>query len=261
MFVELRGERVNVVEFGRGERTIVGVSGAFGTWEIWQQPFELLSRNYRTIAYDHFGTGLTHVAAERVTFEEQVLLLEALLDAKGVERCVLVGDSNMVATAVEFAARRPERVEGLALVAGGVTHEADKLTMGFVGGLRANFEATLDGFVKFCIPEEDSAHLQEMLKGIIRRTGGERAAMLSEMFYGVDVSARLPELKMPVVIVQGEHDKIHTSNAATARAMAERIPGCELRIMPGVGHVPTLTRPAEVAEILEGLVERTGGNA
>lgn len=258
MFIKLRDQQVHTVTFGHGDRTIVGVAGAFGTWEIWQQPFELLSRRYRTIAYDHFGAGETHVPKELVTFENQVLVLKALLDAFSIDRCVLAADSNMVAVGVEFAARWPERVEAIALVAGGVVHTPNELTAGFVSRLRTDFEKTVDRFVELCIPEADSQHLRHWLRDIIHRTGGERAAALTESFYGIDVSDRLPALRMPAAVVQGEHDRLPVSNVDSARAMAARIPDCTLEILPGVGHVPTLTRPAEVVAAIQRLIDRTG---
>ena len=258
MFIQLRGHSVHVVDYGAGERTIVGISGAFGNCEIWEQPFELLSRRHRVIAYDHFGTGETRVPAELVTFDEQVAVFEALLDALSVERCILAWDSSMVAVAVEAAVRHPERIEALALVSGGVVHHPSPTVEGFVGGLRSAFEPTVDAFVNLCIPEEDSQHLRDWLRDMIHRTGGERAAVLLESFYGVDLSGRLPQLTMPAVVIQGEKDMFETSNVDAARKMAASIPNCTLEILTGIGHVPTLTRPKEVAEIIERLVAASG---
>lgn len=257
MFIELRGQLVHTVEFGGGEVTIVGVSGAFGTLEIWQQPFELLSRRHRTIAYDHFGTGETRVPPELVTFGEQVAVLEALLNAFSIERCVLAGDSNMVAVAVEVAARHPQRIQALALVSGGVVHQANELTTGFVSRLRSDFERTVERFVGLCIPEENSSHLRSWLCDIIHRTGGDRAALLLESFYGIDLSDRLPALTMPTVVIQGAHDAFPASNLEAAKAMAARIPNCTLEVLQDAGHVPTLTRPKEVAMIIDRLIDQS----
>lgn len=255
MFVELLGHRVHVVSFGAGERTIVGIAGAFGSCEIWEQPFELLSRNHRVVAFDHFGAGETRVPVELVTFEQQVAVCEALLDAAGIDRCLLAGDSSMVAVAVEVASRNPDRIEALALVAGSVAHEPDERTMAFVAGLRSRFEETLEAFVAYCIPEDDSDHLRSWLADIIRRTGGERAGALVESFYGVDVSDRLARLAMPTVVVHGELDRVSAGGVDAARDIAALIPRCELVVLPGVGHVPTLTRPHEVAAAIERLLD------
>lgn len=203
MFIKVRGQLVHTVAYGEGAPTIVGVSGAFGNNEIWEQPFELLSRRHRVIAYDHFGTGETRVPPELVTFEDQVAVLRELLDALSVERCILAGDSNMAAVAVELALRYPERIQALVLVAGSVVHDENPLMIGFVAALRSDFEQTLEGFVGGCIPEADSEHLRDWLRDIISRTGGERAAALLESFYGTDLSDRLPELSMPTVVIHG----------------------------------------------------------
>lgn len=256
MFHQLRGHPVHTVDYGRGGTTIVGIAGAFGTCEIWEQPLELLSRTHRVIAYDHFGTGSTHVPAERVTFEEQVLLLESMLDVLAVDRCVLAGDSNMVAVAVEAALRWPHRFDGLVLVSGGVVHTETELVRRFIAGLREDFDATVDIFVGLCLPEDGSGHLRTWLRDIIRRTGGDRAALLLGSFHDVDLAHRLGEVAVPTVVITGEEDVMPSSTVALVRAMAERIPDCTLVELPGVGHVPTLSRPREVAEGIEELVRR-----
>src|SRR5579859_3452681 len=43
MFLDVRGVRLNVVSFGSGTRTFVATGGWTGSWELWQQPFELLT--------------------------------------------------------------------------------------------------------------------------------------------------------------------------------------------------------------------------
>jgi pimeloyl-ACP methyl ester carboxylesterase len=106
VFVKVGEQLVHSVRSGSGARTVVGIPGSFGTTEIWEQPFEVLSTRYRTIAFDHFGTGETHVPDELVTFESQIGLVEGLLDELGVSACLLAGDSSMAAVAVEVARRR-----------------------------------------------------------------------------------------------------------------------------------------------------------
>lgn len=255
MFIEFRGHQVHAVSYGRGDLPVVGISGAIGTCEIWEPPFELLSVRHQVIAYDHLGVGSTHVPANEVTFENQTDLVEAVLDAFAVERCVLVGDSNMVAVAIEAAGRWPGRVSALALVAGGLVHRPEDTVVRFVAGLRHNFEATVDAFVALCIPEADSAHLRPRLRDIIVRTGGERAAILLESFYGVDVSDRLADLKMPTAVIHGDKDALPTSAPIVARQIAADVADGRLELLAGAGHVPTLTRPVQVGQIIQSLIE------
>lgn len=50
MFVHIKGQFVHTTSYGSGHRVIVGIPGAFGTCEIWEQPFEILSAHFRTVA-------------------------------------------------------------------------------------------------------------------------------------------------------------------------------------------------------------------
>lgn len=256
MFREIRGELVHVVEHGSGGPTILGLTGVFGNVEIWEQPFELLHRRYRTIAYDHFGTGLTHVPVERVTFDEQVALVADVLEAFEVDRCVLVGDSSCTQVAVAAAHRWPDRVAGLVLSSGEPVNEPDERTHRFVAGLRHAFDDTLEAFVAACLPEDDHGHLRRWLHAIISRTGPQRAAHLVESFYGVDVRPLLGSITVPTVVVHGAQDRIHPLSGG--EAFAAGIPDAELVVIDDAGHVPTLSRPQRIADTVSDLVERVG---
>lgn len=234
---------------------MVGMPGAFGTTEIWEQPFELLSSRLQTVTFDHFGTGETHVPAKLVSFEHQVRLLTGLLDELDIERCVLAGDSSLGTVAVEVAIRHPERIEALVLVAAGISYAPDDGVRRFVSGLLSNPDPTMDAFVRLCLPEDDRGHLRRWLKNIILRTGPARAARLVESFYEVDIRDRLPQVRVPTLVLHGELDALPSSRIETARELAALIPGAQLQVMTGVGHVPTLSRPEEVAESLESWAE------
>ncbi len=233
---------------------MLGLSGSIGNWEIWQQPFELLSERYRTIAYDHYGSGETRVPPELVTFEHQVQLVADLLDSFGVARCMLAGDSSMGAVAIEVAHRWPERVSALVLISAGAHFAPTPAVTRFAAALRSNFDAAIDGFVRGCLPEDDHGHLRAWLRDIIARTGGERAALLLGSFYEVDVRPILAEIRVPAVVIHGALDTIETSSRAAAKEMAGAIPGAKLQVLPDAGHVPTLSQPAEIARVIEALI-------
>lgn len=151
---------VNTVSFGTGGVPFVGISGSFGTWEIWRQPFELLSRERRTIGFDHLGAGDTRVPPELVTFEDQVQLVAGVLDSFEIELCVLAGDSSMTSVAIEAALRWPDRVEALVLVSAGLDFAPTEHVRAFAHGLRGAFDATVDRFVKACLPDDETGDLR-----------------------------------------------------------------------------------------------------
>ena len=85
MFLKLEDAELFVSSFGKGPPTLIARGGWVGSGELWSQPFEILSRSWRTITYDHRGTGATINHAPAITFEILVQDLFKVLDALSVE--------------------------------------------------------------------------------------------------------------------------------------------------------------------------------
>ncbi|MHB1988063.1 MAG: alpha/beta fold hydrolase [Acidimicrobiales bacterium] len=254
MFRRIDGALMNTVSFGSGPRTFVGVGGWIGNWELWQQPFEQLSRSWRTIAYDHFGAGETVVAADRLTFEGQVDALFAVLDAFDIEQCTLGGESNGGTVAMAAALRAPDRFSSLVIVDGPHSGFDDPATYQFMAGLKADFPATITGFVDMCVPEADCEHVKRWARDILLRSDADSAVQLLKCMLEVDLRARLPEIQIPTLVIHGELDPLAMTRLAAAEETVALIPNATLHVVKGAGHVPTLTRPDEVVRVIEDFV-------
>ncbi len=92
-------------------------SGIGGSLELWQKQLDALGGQHRLIAWDYPGHGLSD--PWRQTFEPGGLAAFTLklLDALGVGRAVLAGNSLGGAIAIRVAAAAPARVAGLVLAA------------------------------------------------------------------------------------------------------------------------------------------------
>src|SRR5277367_2771188 len=75
-----------------------------------------LGRVARVVVYDPRGIGLSDPIDHAPTLEEYADDLEAVLDAAGIERATLFGVFASGMTAAMFAARAPQRVDGLVLL-------------------------------------------------------------------------------------------------------------------------------------------------
>jgi pimeloyl-ACP methyl ester carboxylesterase len=83
------------------------------------------------------------------------------------------------------------------------------------------------------------------------------AAALGAMAGRPDMTASLREIRVPTLVVVGEHDVI--SPVEEMRGIAERIPGAEFVVIPGAGHMSPLENPAAFNAALERFLhERTG---
>ncbi|MFM9107738.1 MAG: 2-succinyl-6-hydroxy-2,4-cyclohexadiene-1-carboxylate synthase [Chloroflexota bacterium] len=262
----LDGARYRVARAGSGPPVLLlhGFTGAAEAWEPW---LGALANAHEVIAPDllgHGGTDAPEVPA-RYAAERQVADLAAALDDLGIGRAAVVGYSMGARLALAFAAAHPGRVERLVLESGspGIAGEAER------AGRRAADEALArrierDGMAAF-VEEWERLPLfaaQARLPEEVRRRQREQrlanrpqglAASLRGFGQGVQpaLHAALPGLAMPVLLVAGAEDDKY---ARLAREMAEAIPGAELEIIDGAGHVPHLEQPERFRRRAEGFL-------
>lgn len=260
MFHHIGNRRVHSLSFGSGPRTLVGVAGSFASWEIWSPVFELLSPTWRVVGFDHDGVGQSKVPVEAISHDAHVETLLSVLDAQGVDRCVVAGDSANAAVAVDAVLREPSRFDGLVIANGHVWGFDRPEVRQFVDALRTRFEPTVDFFVNLVFPEADSEHLKRWLRDIIIRTGAESAARILEVNFDVDLRSRLSEISVPTLIVHGALDSINPDALAEANQLARLIPGARLELIDDAGHLPLLSRPSVVAGMLDSFLSATPSN-
>ena len=83
---------------------------------IWRPWISELSKRHRLVRMDARGCGLSDRGPERISFEDFVRDLEAVVDALGLERFALFGHSQGGAIGIEYAVRHPERVSHFVLL-------------------------------------------------------------------------------------------------------------------------------------------------
>lgn len=116
--IEANGITVNYEEWGDPEApAVVLLHGFSADLRMWAPTVELFARDYRVIAPDLRGHGLSSVPAELdgYTMEAYVEDLRGLLDALDIEVCALVGCSFGGMVAGQAAVTLPERFAGVVL--------------------------------------------------------------------------------------------------------------------------------------------------
>jgi pimeloyl-ACP methyl ester carboxylesterase len=248
VFVASGGYLLNTVQFGSGQRAFVAHGGWVGSWELWQEPFQLMQERWRCLGYDHRGSGASTFPPQTITPAGLVDDLFTVMDHYGVDSCVLAGESLGALTCLQAVIREPARFRGLVLVDGAPAASRER-TSGLVDGSRANYQQTVAAFVDACVPEPDSDHIRRWGRQILLRADPEAAARIFESHYESDVQVDLSQVTLPTLVIHGEEDAIVP--LAIGRTIAASIPDSQLVILPGTGHVPTLTRPIEVVDAID----------
>lgn len=223
------------------------------------------------IAYDRRGYGDTPGSTDGFTHLDDLL---AVLDASGVERAVLVGNSMGGSLALDLALTAPERVGSLLLIgagASGMTDEGeafdwtpDEATGAILGALERAAEAK-------DVDEQVRLELHLWLDGSTApegRVGGAARALAADMNRrilsagttgsagdaGLDAWHRLGEIGIPGLATWGDLDL--PPDLPFYALMAERLPNAEPRVLEGVAHLPMVERPALVADLIREAVAR-----
>ena len=246
MFINVGNAKIYTSSFGSTTSpVIVGIGGWVGSWELWAEPFSILSQSWHTIAYDHRGTGVTIAPVESITFNSLVDDVFAVLDAYNIGNCVLAAESAGALTALGAALKHPRRITGLVIVDGMYFRETPSEKDLFLLGLRKAYPATLDSFVEACVPEPDSDHIKRWGRQILDRASQATAIALYLAASEIDLRNELSRISQPTLILHGEVDGIVPLEEA--RQLSKILPNSKLAVLQGAGHVPTMTRPQEVA--------------
>lgn len=102
--------------------------------------------------------------------------------------------------------------------------------------------------------KHDEAALAVTMKGIsrasLRSIGGFRPSIGAQR--RLETLAALGDV--PAAVIVGDRDRL--TPPPCAEAIADALPGAELTILPGTGHMPPLERPDAVSEVLATLAQQ-----
>lgn len=248
MFVKRPDASLLSLSFGHGPQTMLAMGGWIGGGEVWHDLFGYLPR-WRCVSYDHRGTGASTHSTSPITVDAMVDDVLAVMDAQRIDRCVLAAESSGAGIAMEAALKAPDRITGLALVGASWRRVAHDHFDDFIAWLRKDFDNAMSAFATSCTPEPDGADARRWSHQVLRRATLQNAIELLECRCTLTVEDRLSLLHQPTLLVHGTLDAVLPPE--DSRVLAKRLSNVELHLMPGLGHVPILTAPAAVAQLIE----------
>ncbi len=236
-----RGGALHYAEAGAGP-ALVWLPGGNDFAELALHAQRGLIDRYRLIAIDPRGQGLSHVpdTPEQYASPHHVADLLDALDALGLERPLLGGHSRGSRTALEFAARYPERVRAVVAVcvpAFGGTHGRDARYRGNAAALR---EQGLEAFLANSRtaprhPERRAAWTERLRRAGVEALAAQYEALARRPF----LADELKEFTRPALIVTGERDHLRPD----CEALVAAVPALRLAVVPNAAHAPMTENP------------------
>lgn len=273
--VDVPGGRVWYRIVGTGEGTpLLLLHGGPGAPSTYLKPLAALGDDRPVIFYDQLGSGKSDHPNDTTlwTVPAFVERLDTLRRALGLTEVHLYGHSWGTILGTEYVLRHSEGVRSLILGSPALSiprwvRDADSLVKTLPDSLQeAIREAVRTG--NFATPGYEAATMAYYGRYLARRQpwspdldstfagldttvyyrmNGRSEFTMTGSLRDYDVTGRLPELRLPVLFITGEHDE---ASPPTVRYYAGLVPGAEVSIIPGAGHVTMHDNPeADVAAI------------
>ncbi len=247
---------------------VVFVHGHLASSASWKEVLTAASAGRPAIAVDLPGFGFSDRPwPYDYTAAGEARGLVRYLEARGIDKAVLVGNSLGGAEAMFVAVERPDLVEGLVLVApatpnGPIPWPVRILRTPFLG--EAVLAMAARPFVGFGLRHKMYAHASRVTEAAIddawRPLGvpGTRRAALQAVrtdpaaYRGMEAGVRAPTL-----VLWGERDKM--LSPLEGERLASKITDARLVILPDAGHLPQRERPEAFAAVVAGFLRELPG--
>jgi pimeloyl-ACP methyl ester carboxylesterase len=241
--------------------------GQPGSGSDWQQLADQLPADMRIATLDRPGYGANRLAAGGFAVNAHAVLAE--LDARGIERSVLIGHSYGGGIALSVAALAPERVEALVLLASvgpgcltgwdrllaaPVAGEACALAAWWLTPWLARARLAADARLRRH-PVNASDHVNWHIWGNAHHDHGplwrsfltEQRALVAEL---PGLAAVLPGIGQPVLLLADPRDTLIP--VQTTHQLAAALPDARVELLRDTGHhIPRRAAPEAAARIVQ----------
>lgn len=246
-YAEVDGLKLCYQEFGQGD-TVLIVPGLGTSIDFWQLNIPVLARSFHVVAVDPPGFGKSDKPDAGYELSWMNSKIIAFMDARGIDRVSVIGGSMGGHLALLLALDHPDRVDKLVMM--GSTGDWPPPGPLLRPGLKGLWnERIVNDYLRGHWPaifQKMVLHPNEMTQRLLRYQmalradydrfwpeGRASARAIRSIFFS-SCRDRLAEVRVPVLLVWGQSDQIHTPEHA--RFMHQRIPNSSLVILANSGH-------------------------
>lgn len=249
------GARIHYEICGQGHALVLTTGQGTGP-EARAELIAGLARDHTVLTYDQRGTGRSERVAQGQPIETLAEDILGLMDAAGFARAHVVGHSTGTGMATALAARHPGRVTRLVLAAPWTHGDAylrmiQDMRMAAARTMPPDHHAQLNAAIIYP-PEYRRAHHRRFAAMAMKALDAPQdavgiAARLNAIL-AFDARPLYPRIGCPTLVMAARDDQIMPGWFAEEAARA--IPGAQLGVLEGGGHMFPETRTAEFLQRL-----------
>ncbi|MGM7666380.1 alpha/beta fold hydrolase [Microbacterium sp. A93] len=237
--------------------TVVFFPGPTDSWRSYADVLDHFPPSVHAVAVSTRGHGDSDKPETGYTVPDYASDVVPFLTALGLQRVVLAGHSASCLVVRRVAAESPERVAGLVLEASPLSLYRNPEMEGFVATAVSNLSDPISpGFIRTFLsgtaprtldPAVLEIHVEQLLKVPARVWQGTFGGLVE-----YDAAGELDRIQAPTLLLWGDADR--RVGLLEQEALTSAIPQAELRVYPGVGHVPRMEDPSRFAADVTGFV-------
>lgn len=236
---------------------VVLVHGFGGDKDNWAMFSPQITKKYRFISMDLPGFGDNDRSMDReYDIASQVERLRLFLDALGISKCHIGGNSMGGHISLQFALSHPEYLKSLTLYnnAGVMGTDASELQGAVENGENALAIQSVDDVKRMmAFVTHKPAPIPRQFQKLFFEDANEHKDLLDKIFWTIVETAvenplndQLVNLKVPTLVIWGRHDQL--IDVSCAEVIHANVPHSELLIFEDVGHIPMIEKPKQTAE-------------
>jgi len=241
-----------VLEYGENNSQAVIFIHAFPLCDrMWDSQVKEFEKDYKVIVYDLRGFGYSEVGDAQFTIDSHVDDLVNIIQKLNIEKPVVCGLSMGGYIALRALELHPDKFK--AAILSDTKSESDTnetKTKRFTqikqikSGERKSFD---EGFIKNALAEKSYSENIELVDFLRKMFSWQKdlavTGALLTLAARTDTTDSLKNIDMPVLIINGEEDKI--INIDSAKSMNCKIKNSQLAIIKNSGHFPNMENPVE----------------
>jgi 3-oxoadipate enol-lactonase len=263
MKITANGISMNYTLDGPASAPVATLSHSLATdLSMWDPQMKALTARYRVLRYDTRGHGGTEAPAAAYTLDQLADDARALLQALGIPKTHCIGLSMGGMIGQTLALKSPELFLSLSLcdTSSRIPAEAkplwqDRIKTAQTQGMEPLVEGTIARW--FTAPfREQHKDVVDPVRAMIRRTPPQGYAGCCHAISALDLTDRLPAIKLPTLIVVGEEDQ--GTPVAASQAIQAKIAGSQLEILKSAAHLANMEQPEAFTKAVTSFLARLG---
>src|SRR5688572_3841025 len=232
------GKAIGVEEAGDGGVPIVFLHGVGSDKSVWAPQLKHFGARRRAIAVDYPGYGESDPAEPGTTRDDYAAAILAAMDALGVEQAHVCGLSlgGVIAIAIHHAA--PDCCASLILADTFAVHPHGQAICDRSIAASEQMSELAAARTPVLLAPGASEHLHQEVRETMSRIDPEAFRIGAEAVWLADQRDRVANIRVPTLVLVGAEDAV--TPPELSRELAEAIPGAELHILAGAGHLANI---------------------